>query len=172
MKTRSKFLRALSDGANYEVTFQISDKNAVAELEKLKNEELTVEVKKYAQERSLNANAYSWKLQDEIAKAVNRSIDDVHMEMVLQYGVINTYSMLKESFESAKRMFDYYKILGESEVNGKTFVHVRAGIGTHLYNSTEMARFIDGVVQEAQQLDIDTKTPEEIAEIKSLWGTK
>ncbi len=172
MKTKSKFLRALSDGANYEVTFQISDKNAVVELETLKDNELSIEVKKYAKERSLNANAYSWKLQDEIAKAVNRSIDDVHMEMVLQYGVINTYSMLKESFESAKRMFDYYRVLGESEVNGKTFIHIRAGIGTHLYNSAEMARFIDGVVQEAQSLDINTKTPEEIAEIKSLWGTK
>lgn len=156
----------------YEVTFQISDKNAVVELETLKDKELTVEVKKYAQERSLNANNYSWKLQTEIAKKLNRRLDDIHNEMVLQYGVVETYSIQKSAFESARRMFDYYKVLGESSINGKEFVHVRAGVGTHLYNTAEMAKFIDGIVQEAQDLDIETKTPEEIAELKSLWGTK
>ena len=55
------------------------------------------------------------------------------------------------------------------DVNGVKFIHVRAGIGTHLYNTKEMSQFIDGVVQEAQNLDIETKTPNEIAELKSLW---
>jgi hypothetical protein len=32
-----------------------------------------------------------------------------------------------------------------------------------------MAKFIDGVVEEAKQLGIETKTPDEIAQLKSLW---
>lgn len=129
-----------------------------------------VEIKPYKPKRSLNANNYSWLLQGEIAKKVNRRIDDIHAEMVLQYGVVNVYSIDKQAFASAKRMFDYYEIKGESELNGKIFIHVKAGIGTHLYDTAEMARFIDGVVAEAQDLDIETRTPQEIAEMKSLWG--
>lgn len=121
------------------------------------------------EKRSINANNYSWLLQGKIAKILNRRIDDVHNEMVLQYGVIEVYSIVKEAFESAKRIFDYFEVLGESETNGKTFIHVKAGLGTHTYNTLEMSKFIDGVVQEAQDLGIETKTPDEIAELKSLW---
>ena len=137
----------------------------------LKDKDYDVEIKEHREKRSKNANDYSWVLQDKIAKALNRSIDDIHNEMVLQYGVLETYSIKKEAFESAKRLFDYFKVLGESEVNGTQFIHVRAGVGTHHYNTKEFATFIDGVVYEAQQLGIDTKTPNEIAELKSLWGT-
>lgn len=126
-------------------------------------------IQKQRVKRSKNANDYSWVLQDKIAKKLNRRIDDIHNEMVLQYGVVETYSILKQAFESAKRMFDYYEVRGESKVGEKEFVHVKAGIGTHLYDSKEMAKFIDGVVAEAQDYDIETKTPQEIAELKSLW---
>ena len=137
----------------------------------LKEKQFDVEIKQHREKRSKNANDYSWVLQDKIAKALNRSINDIHNEMVLQYGVLETYSIKKDAFESAKRLFDYFKVLGESEVNGVTFIHVRAGVGTHHYDTKEMATFIDGVVYEAQQLGIETKTPNELAELKSLWGT-
>jgi hypothetical protein len=119
--------------------------------------------------RSLNANAYSWKLQDDIAKALKTSVDEIHNKFVMEYGVMETYSILKDAWESAKRLFDYHKVLGESELNGKTYVHARVGLGTHTYNTKEMARFIDGVVEEANALGIETKTPTEIAKLKSLW---
>lgn len=127
------------------------------------------EIKQHREKRSKNANDYSWVLQDKIAKKLNRSIDEIHQQMVLDYGVVETYSIKKEAFASAKRLFDYFKVIGESSVNGSEFVHVRAGVGTHLYDTKEMATFIDGIVQEAQQLGIETKTPNEIAELMSLW---
>ena len=111
-------------------------------------------------------------MQNKIAKALKRSVDEIHKELVLAYGVIETYSIHKDAFESAVRMFDYYEVLGESSLNGKEFIHVKAGIGTHLYNTSEMATFIDGVVQEAQGLDIETKTPDELAQLKELWGVE
>ncbi len=127
------------------------------------------EISQHREKRSKNANDYSWVLQDKIAKALNKGLDEVHKQMVLDYGVLETYSIKKEAFASAKRLFDYYKVLGESKVNGSEFVHIKAGVGTHLYDTKEMATFIDGVIQEAQQLGIETKTPLEIAELMSLW---
>ena len=132
----------------------------------------TIDIKEYKEKRSKNANDYSWVLQDKIAKALNKSIDEIHKEMVLSYGVIETYSIKKEASESAMRLFDYYEVLGESSLNGKEFVHIKAGLGTHTYNTSEMAKFIDGVVQEATNLDIEVKTPEEIAQLKALWESE
>ena len=137
------------------------------ELNDKKTFDITIE--QHREKRSINANNYAWLLQDRIAKILNRSIDDIHNQMVLDYGVLETYSIKKEAFNSAKRLFDYFEVLGESSVKGNDFVHIRAGIGTHNYNTLEMSKFLDGVVQEAQQLGIETRTPKQLAELKSLW---
>ena len=138
------------------------------ELEKGKKFDVTIQ--EHRNKRSLNANNYSWLLQDKIAQVLNRKVDDIHTEMVLQYGVKEYYSISEQAFESAVRIFDYYEIKGESTLNGKKFIHIKGAIGTHLYNTKEMATFIDGVVAEAQELGIDTMTPNEIAKLKAQWG--
>ena len=138
----------------------------------LNNKAYDITIKEHKEKRSKNANDYSWVLQDKIAKALNMGIDELHKRMVLDYGVLETFSLKEQAFESAKRMFDYYKVLGESELKGTKFIHVRAGIGTHLYSTSEMSTFLEGVVSEAKNLGIDTKTPAEIEELKSLWGTE
>ena len=138
----------------------------------LNNKAYDITIKEHKEKRSKNANDYSWVLQDKIAKALNMGIDELHKRMVLDYGVLETFSLKEQAFESAKRMFDYYKVLGESELNGTKFIHVRAGIGTHLYSTSEMSAFLEGVVSEAKNLGIETKTPAELEELKSLWGTE
>ena len=55
------------------------------ELEKGKKFDVTIQ--EHRNKRSLNANNYSWVLQDKIAQALNRKVDDIHTDMVLQYGV-------------------------------------------------------------------------------------
>ena len=64
--------------------------------------------------------------------------------------------------------FKYYEEFGRGTVNGKEFIHYKIYKGSSEYDSREMAIFIDGVVQEAQALGIDTLTPTQIAELKSL----
>ena len=63
----------------------------------------------------------------------------------------------------------YSEIAGYGKVNGVEFTHYRVYKGSSEYDTREMAIFIDGIVSEAQTLGIDTRTPEELAEIKSLW---
>lgn len=140
--------------------------------QKLKEKAFDIEIKEHKEKRSLSANSYAWLLQDKIAKALNRRVDDIHNEMILQYGVLEVLSVKKEAVESVIRLCDYYKILGESEINRKTFTHIKCGIGTHLYNTAEMSKFIEGVVAEAQELGIETKTPDEIAQLESLWRSE
>ena len=37
-------------------------------------------------------------------------------------------------------------------------------------NTYEMSKLIDGTVEEAQSIGIETMTPDELAHLKAMWG--
>lgn len=137
------------------------------ELEKGKT--FDVEIKVHREKRSKNANDYSWLLQSKIAKALNRPLDEIHKQMVFNYGVVEVLSVIEEASESARRCFDYSEILGTGEVKGKKFVHLKVGVGTHNYNTKEMSEFLNGVVAEAKDLGIETLEEREIKTLMHEW---
>lgn len=128
------------------------------------------EIKEYKEKRSSNANAYAWKLITEIGNKMNLSKEEVYLKMLEAYGQSEMVSIVSDV--DVKGYFKYYKLAGNSELNDKVFNHYIIYKGTSEYNTKEMSIFIDGVVQEAQQLGIDTRTPEQIEELKRLWKIK
>ena len=50
------------------------------------------------------------------------------------------------------------------------FEHFRFWVGSSEYNTQEMSVLIDGIVQEAKQLGIETLTPMELARLKDEWA--
>lgn len=133
-------------------------------------DKLSIKIDKYREKRSLNANAYAWKLITEIANVVRAGKDEIYLKMLKRYGQSEIISVL--SHIPIGEYVKYYEEAGESELNGKLFKHYRVYKGSSEYDSREMAIFIDGVVSEAKLLDIQTKTPNEIANLKSLWGSE
>ena len=95
------------------------------------------------------------------------SKDAVYLDMLKHYGQSEIVSIL--STIKINGYFKYYDDIGHTMLNGKEFTHYRIYKGTSEYNTREMSIFIDGVVHEAQNLDIETKTPAEIERIKNLW---
>lgn len=143
----------------------------LALIEELKNgKTFDLSIENHREKRSLNANAYSWKLQSEIAKTLNRRLDDIHFEMIIQYGVVEVVSIKSSVYESAKRSFDYCQEIGRSKLNGEEFTHCKVGVGSHNYNSKEMATFIDGIVSECKNLDIPTLEDLKIKELIDKWN--
>lgn len=128
------------------------------------------EIKEYKEKRSLNANNYAWHLIGEIANVLRKSKEEIYLQMLQDYGQQEVISML--SSINIKGYFKYYKKIGETVLNGKEFTHYKIYKGTSEYNTKEMSIFIDGVVQEAEQLDIPTKTPEQIEALKRMWNNE
>jgi hypothetical protein len=60
--------------------------------------------------------------------------------------------------------------VGQSELNGKIFVHLAILIGSSQYDSKQMATLIDGIVSECKELGIETMTPQELEGLKQTWG--
>lgn len=131
-------------------------------------ERVSVKIDKHREKRSLNANNYAWKLLTEIGNVLRISKEDVYFKMLKEYGQSEMISV-KATIPIAEYI-KYCEEAGESMLNGKLFKHYRVYKGSSEFDKREMAIFIDGIVQEAKDLDIDTRTPDEIAKLKSLWG--
>ena len=148
----------------------IGNKNEIITWLLSQKEEQQFEIKEYKEKRSLNANNYAWHLIGEIANILRKSKEEVYLQMLQDYGQQEVISMLSDI--NIKGFFKYWKKIGTSVLNGKEFTHYKIYKGTSEYNTKEMSIFIDGVVQEAEQLDIPTKTPEQIEALKRMWNNE
>lgn len=151
------------------ITFTVNNKAELMQgYDALRGVELlTIEAKPFRKKRSLNANAYAWKLITDIADAQRASKDEIYLKMLKRYGQSELISVL-----SNIRIGDYvkyYEQAGESTLNGKLFKHYRVYKGSSEFDTREMAVLIDGIVSEAKEIGIPTETPDEIERMKSLW---
>lgn len=87
--------------------------------------------------------------------------------MLKRYGQSELVSVL--SHVPVEYYFRYYEEAGESDLNGKSFKHYRVYKGSSEFDTREMSVLIDGIVNEAKNLGIQTETPEQIANMISLW---
>ena len=143
-------------------------------LDELKDKELKVQVSVWRQDRSLNANNYCWKLLDEIAQRTHSTKEEVYQEIISKVGVFEILPIRNEAVDNFVEKWEsrglgwVCNIMRDSKI--PNYTNVIAYYGSSVYNTKEMSRLIDEVVQEAQGLGIQTKTPQELAELKNLWG--
>lgn len=141
------------------------------------------DLSEHREKRSLSANSYYQVLCDKISEAMKLPREEVHKQLLNDYG---TWDYLEDG--SPKWVIlpknkplppdGYYfdtkadvtvKGANSGEEQGHAYIVIR---GSHTYNSKEMARLIDGAVQEAQNLGIETRTPAEIDEMIRLMEQK
>ena len=151
------------------ISFLVSSN--INSLEEIENENtLDIEAIKPKRKRSLNANNYCWKLITEIGNKLRLSKEEVYLKMLKEYGQSEMVSVLSEI--NVTGYFNYFDIAGTSILNGKEFTHYKIYKGSSEYDTKEMSIFIDGIVQEAQELGIVTDTPEQIKMYKENWRNK
>ena len=124
-------------------------------------------IEEYKEKRGLKANGYAWELITQIGNVLRKSKEEVYLQILRDYGQSEIVSIL--SSINPEGYFKYWEKIGTSVLNSKEFSHIKIYKGTSEYNTKEMSIFIDGVVQEAEQLGIETKPPEEIERLKRMW---
>lgn len=136
---------------------------------------VSVDFKVIREKRSLNANNYFWRLAEEIAKVIRSTKEEVYRKAIREVGVFHDGAFLIEDLEAIKRAWEsngvgWFTEDFDSKLEGCR--RVRFYHGSSLYNTAEMSRLIDYIVEEAKELDIETMTPEEIERMKQQWGTE
>lgn len=143
--------------------------------DELKDTDLDIEITKHRMKRSKDANAYFHVLVNKIAEHQGLGNEEVKTNLVVEYGALakdedgSTVGFKLPASVNVTTLYRYVKCFDTRIENGKEFNCYMVYKQTHLLDSKEMARLIDGTVYEAQNLGIETDTPEQLARYKEEW---
>lgn len=173
MKGKLKDLTLNTDGTqNITVTVKMDFRQ---EYERLKESDVTVEIKKFRRQRSKDANAYFHVLVNKIAVVDGRSESEVKRDLVLEYGTLArdedgmVIGFKLPASVDVSIIYNYAKMYKQFSEGGKLLNGYLVYKPTHTLDSAEMARLIDGAIYEAKERDIETDTPEELERYKEEW---
>ena len=157
------------------ITFEVDTPEEC--FDKTKDKELRIEVKEYREGRSLNANAYFHVLVDKIAKALKISEVESKNQMLARYGQLDNYVktiILDDEIEWQKLTSIHLRPTTHTKVmeNGRLYRVYLVIRGSHTYDTAEMGQLIDGTVEEAKALGIETMTPAELERMIKAWDQK
>lgn len=148
------------------LTFVNKIDDIIPQLLKLDREAIyDVKISKHREKRSLDANAYYWVLVGKISEALNQDKQKIHLMMLKSYGVV--YQMATPNREIAG--IKYFELDGIREKEGKRLYIYNIYKPSSEMNTKEMSVLIDGVVDTAKSMEIETMTPDEIKRLKEEW---
>lgn len=134
------------------------------------DEDLSITLKKATAKRSLNANNYFHKLCDELRQKLNISMSACKNMLITSYGQIEYIDEIPMIYktnappEYVRELEEVHMKLIKVDAEGAYWYRVYRG--THEYNTSEMAKLIDGTVQECKEQGIQTLTPNELARLE------
>ena len=134
---------------------------------------VTLTIKENRKKRSLNANAYFWVLLNDLAIKLNTTRDELYKHYVREYGVSQMVLVSgKDKAEAKKEFIDRWaKSHDSSGWFAEDFGNaIMVYFGTSTYDSKEMSRIINAVVEDCKASGINTLTPDEIAHMVSMIG--
>lgn len=154
------------------ITFETNEAPDI--FDSTREKEVSVEIKQYREGRSLNANAYFHVLCDKIAKVLKISAIEAKNMMLCSYGQLDEdvkHIILDDEIEWKKVESLHLRPTTHTKVmdNGKLYRVYLVIRGSHTYDTLEMSRLIDGTVEDAKVLGIETMTPAEIERMVSAW---
>jgi len=152
------------------ITIEVPRVSDYDKLQKFVNDkiECKIEIKKWFNKRSLKSNDYAWLLISEMADKytindVVVSKDKVYLDMLKSYGQ-STFVKFQKEVKPEQYGIKYFDIVQE-DTKGKTYKVYK---GSSEFDSREMTIFVKGIVQECEDLGIETITPAELEQLNKM----
>lgn len=153
-----------------------TESNIFKAAEELLDKDLTCRLVRFRKRRSLDANAYFWVLCSRLAERLKIPQSDIYRGYIKEIGGNNTVVCVPDkAVEDLTKGWAHNGIGWQTEtlpskIEGCTNVVLYYGSST--YNTEQMSRLIDFVIQDCNAQGISTMTPNEIAELNARWGEK
>lgn len=130
------------------------------------------EIKEYKAKRSLDANAYCWTLLGKLQEALHKPKEEIYRDMIKEIGSYEIVPIKNEAVDKfrnswSKNGLGWITDTMKSKLDG--FTNVICYYGSSSYDTKEMSRLIELIVQECKQQDIETRTPAEIDSLLNSW---
>lgn len=134
---------------------------------------LTIKVSKFRKNRSLDANAYMWVLCDKLAEKLNITKDEVYRQHIKDIGIFRLVEIDEKAVDTLMHSWGLH---GTGWIAEKLdhaihegFVVMALYYGSSTYNTKQMSRLIDAIVQDCKEQGIETMTPLELQDLKEAW---
>lgn len=157
------------------ITLLLNERDCLNSIENLKDDKLTIDIKKWRKKRSLDANSYCWVLCDKIAKELSKenivTKEEVYKDAILQIGSFEPFIVQESTFDKFKRIWERQGLgFLVQEVSRKDkCVKVHCYYGSSTYDSKEMSLLINLIVDLAKSLNIETKPQAELDSLLRSW---
>lgn len=138
------------------------------DLMRLKDDPVSIDIKKYREKRSLSANALMWCVCQELSDALGPTVtkEDVYRRAVREVGTYAGLSIRKDAVDMFARRWTEKGIGWFVEVvdddSQRDHVLVFAYYGSSTYETDEMSRLLDYLIDEAEQIGIVLKAGPEL----------
>ena len=136
-------------------------------------EKCEISVQKWRGKRSNDANRYFWEMAGKLAEKTGIPVETIYREAVKNIGGNSDIVCVKAEACDALRKHWASMGLGwvsdvfPSKIPGCNNVILYAGSST--YNTEQMSRLIDLIVEECKTQGIETRPPEEIEAMMQYW---
>lgn len=176
MKTDVKNINVTFNGLDRAVVSCEIKKQALSDMPDI-TKPLELEIRVKRKKRSLSANAYCWVLCGEIARKIGAGMRDVDVYRTAVNNAADDTMWIpcRVPRVRAKELELSWSANGIGWIaipisNGYTpYAEYKLIKGSSVYDSHQMARLIDELIQEAEQLGIDTLTPTERIRLLAEW---
>jgi hypothetical protein len=145
--------------------------NEFAKLEDKSLDGYVLTVKK-PKKKSLSANNYMWQLCDKIAYKIKSTKEDVYRHAVREVGAWFDTSCDADKADELCKTWETNGVgwFAEPILMGQRIASIRLYKGSSVYDSIEMSRLVDYIVEEAKGLGIETMTPDQILQLEQMWN--
>lgn len=165
--------KVIVDGDDTFLCLSLPHREAKKFVGEMKPRKYIAELKEYREKRSLDANAYLWVLLDKLADALETTKEELYLDYVRNYGIFRDFTL---EVEESKTFCHAWEMLGtgwpteqvDYDSDGERVI-IRAYYGSSQYNSRQMSRIINAVVEDCKELGIETLTPVEITRLTDEW---
>lgn len=138
--------------------------------EKLKDAPARIDIDKWRNPRSTDANNYHWKLCALIADATGQTSDEVHASLMRDYGQGEHVFLPETAIPSMMASFNGYVFPGHVTDGG--YQEVLLVYGSHTYDTKEMSTLLNGTIRDAQELGIETRPQWEIEALLAAYESE
>jgi hypothetical protein len=160
------------------ITLEMNEKmDTLRMVDALHNDQkLSIKISKHKQKRSLDANAYCWVMISKLAEKLNITKGEIYRSAIKEIGGnCDTVCVQNKAVESLcdgweRNGIGWQTDTFPSKIDGCTNVILYYGSST--YDTAQMRRLTDLIIQECQQHGIEIKSAEEIDSLLGQWGAR
>lgn len=171
---------AISFNFNSAVGFNLHLPELMNFVSQLGEGEYTLTVEKRKKKRSLNANAYLWEMCNQLAIELSKegeiyTKEDIYRKAIKESGIYKDFPNL--SPKDADTLRHAWEMLGVGWIteqvdympDGENVI-IRCYYGSSQYNTKQMSRIINHIVEDCNAVGIETMSDRERSLLIEQWG--